>query len=56
MSGDLMTNYLAFIRITQTCFFYYFNILNIDLQYKCNTKKIMTQKATRDIMGVTTQP
>lgn len=28
----------------------------IDLQYKCNTKKIMTQKATRDIMGVTTQP
>ena len=28
----------------------------IDFQYKCNTKKIMTQKATRDIMGVTTQP
>ena len=28
----------------------------IDLQYKCNTKKEMTHKATRVIMGVVTQP
>ncbi len=33
------------------------NFFMIDLQYKCNSrKKIMTHKATRVIMGVTTQP